>query len=315
MYYENRNFSINKLLLMKQQIMCICRNEYDYFLNKSNVQGIGFGYKKSMGICTFKQCILVFVSQKIPTNQIPPQDIIPKTYRGIETDVIETGYFASNSLKGKVRPVEGGYSIGPDGRTTLGSVACLVTDGTNKFILSNNHVLADENIVEIGTPILQPAMQDGGKNPRDVVAHLSRYIPLKFKTSTTGPINFSDCAIAKLVNSDIATGKIHGIGFPKGFAFAKVGLKVQKVGRTTGKTTGTIISLGATVTVKYDRGMVLLANQIVTTDMTQGGDSGALLLDEKKAVLGLHASGSEYHSTFNLIDNVLDELNVNIVME
>ncbi|WP_223315471.1 S1 family peptidase [Clostridium botulinum] len=299
--------------MKRRKILYICANEYDFFVNKANVVGVGLGYKTSRGMFTLKECILVFVSEKIPSNDIPYEDLIPATYKGIETDVMETGIFASQSLKGKIRPVVGGCSIGPKGRTTLGTVACLVTDGTDKFILSNNHVLADENIVPIGTPILQPAPEDKGKYPEDVVAHLSKFVPLKFETAKTKPTNFVDCAMAKIVNDTVATGEIKGIGYPKGIGMPKLDENVELVGRTSGKVKGTIISLGSTIEIQYDRGKALLVNQILTTDMSKGGDSGALLLDTNRHALGLLSSGTQAYSTFNLIDNVVDELQVDIV--
>ncbi|CAG7840822.1 hypothetical protein CLOHAE12215_02246 [Clostridium haemolyticum] len=307
-YFQFMNYYIKR-----QKILYFCAKEYNYFLSKANVVGMGLGYKISGGINTLKECILVFVSEKIPYNDIPYEDLIPAIYKGIETDVIQTGVFLAQSLKERIRPVVGGCSIGPKDRTTLGSVACLVTNGTDKFVLSNNHVLADENIVPLGTPILQPAPQDKGKYPTDVIANLTKFIPLKFETNSTKPINFVDCAMAKIVNDSIATGEIKGIGYPKGIGMPKLEQNVQLVGRTSGKRKGNIISLGNTIEVEYDRGKALFVNQILTTDMSQGGDSGALLLNENNYAVGLLACGTQLYSSFNLINNVVDELQVDII--
>jgi hypothetical protein len=51
--------------------------------------------------------------------------------------------------------VPAGISIGHF-RVTAGTLGCLVQDRDgNRFILSNNHVLADENKAEVGDVILQ----------------------------------------------------------------------------------------------------------------------------------------------------------------
>lgn len=47
--------------------------------------------------------------------------------------------------------------------------------------------------------------------------------------------------------------------------------------------------------------------------MSQGGDSGALLLNENNYAVGLLACGTQLYSSFNLINNVVDELQVDII--
>ncbi len=63
------------------------------------------------------------------------------------------------------------------------------------YILSNNHVLADENALPIGSPIFQPGLLDHGDSAKDQIAKLTRFIPI----STTAP-NAVDCAIAEVVS-------------------------------------------------------------------------------------------------------------------
>lgn len=119
--------------------------------------------------------------------------------------------------------------------------------------------------------------------------------------------------MAKIVNDSIATGEIKGIGYPKGIGMPKLEQNVQLVDRTSGKRKGNIISLGNTMEIEYHRGKALFVNQILTKDMSQGGDSGALLLNENNYAVGLLACGTQLYSSFNLINNVVDELQVDII--
>ena len=55
-----------------------------------------------------------------------------------------------------------------------------VTDGTNVYILSNNHVIAGINSANIGDPILQPGDADGGVDPADRIGTLAAYQTIDF---------------------------------------------------------------------------------------------------------------------------------------
>jgi hypothetical protein len=50
-----------------------------------NVTGVGIGEKQG------KAVIKVFVTQKIPQSDLQPQEIVPKSIEGCETDVEEIG--------------------------------------------------------------------------------------------------------------------------------------------------------------------------------------------------------------------------------
>jgi hypothetical protein len=125
--------------------------------------------------------------------------------------------------------------------------------------------------------------------------------------------NEVDCALAKPVDPNMFTGQILGIGQVSGTKAAQLGMKVRKSGRTTGYTEGTINLLNATVSVAYGSKTARFTGQIITSPMSQGGDSGSLIVDgtENKAV-GLLFAGSNLSTIFNPIDRVLAALNVTI---
>src|SRR3712207_7406328 len=62
--------------------------------------------------------------------------------------------------------------------TTLfrsGTLGCLVTDNKDLFVLSNNHVLARMNQIQLNTKIIQPSNEFGGDPKTDIIATLIRY--------------------------------------------------------------------------------------------------------------------------------------------
>ncbi|KEI00215.1 trypsin-like serine protease [Clostridium botulinum] len=308
------NFNNYSSQLLEQKIKCICENEYELFLSKTNVVGIGLGYKTIGGICSYRTCIKVFVSNKISSSNLNFNDLIPKIYKGIETDVVKSGVSIPYALKSKIRPMLCGYSVGPEKYTNTGSIGCLVTDGFSRFLLGNNHVLARSNSLPIGTSIIQPSGKDKGKSKNNVVANLAKVIPIKFNGIIGKQENYGDCAIARLTEKTIASPNIALINMPpRGVRNPHVDQQVKKVGRTTGLNTGKILSINTTYNVSYGMKSALFKNQIITTPMAQEGDSGAVLLDNNNYILGLLLGGSELCSIYNNIHDVLSLLSVAII--
>ncbi len=127
------------------------------------------------------------------------------------------------------------------------------------------------------------------------------------------PSNEVDCALAKPIDPTKFTGEILGIGQVHGTKPAALGMAVRKSGRTTGYTTGTITLLNATVNVAYGNRTARFTGQIITTPMSQGGDSGSLLVDGSSNVaVGLLFAGSDQSTIFNPIDAVLSALQINL---
>lgn len=222
-------------------------------------------------------------------------------------------------LHQRTRPVMGGFSVGHYA-ITAGTIATCCYDLTPFpgvpqafYILSNNHVLADSNSANIGDPILQPGPYDGGQYPRDMIGRLSRFVPIRFMTSTSTPLNYVDAAIAE-VPFHMASREVYWIGHIRELYTApNVGDIVQKTGRTTNFTTGTVQSVNATVDVSFGGGRTArFAQQIITTNMSAGGDSGSLVttLDEK--AVGLLFAGSPYVTVLNNILYVQSLLNIRI---
>lgn len=190
-------------------------------------------------------------------------------------------------------------------------------------ILSNNHVLADENRAKLGGPILQPGVIDGGQNPGDIIGKLTRFE----KLDRLG-VNQVDCAIASLDDTiKFHFKKLQGLGNLAGVgaAFLDAGADVAKIGRTTGLTRGRITAFELdNVVVGYDMGNLRFDYQIEiegadTGPFSQGGDSGSLIVDGNlKAVALLFAGGDQGGTNgqgltyANPIQKVLDTLEMDL---
>ncbi|MFN8527568.1 MAG: hypothetical protein U0670_03040 [Anaerolineae bacterium] len=164
----------------------------DTLLAKNNVVGVGVGYKESNGVLTDEVAVVVLVQTKHPLTALAAGDVIPKQVGGVKTDVIEVGYLqAQQTARDPFRPtIPSGVSIGHY-KITAGTLGTLVKDRRtgDALILSNNHVLANSNDGVIGDAVLQPGPLDGGKQPADVVAHLERFVRLRYtdETDTSQP--------------------------------------------------------------------------------------------------------------------------------
>jgi hypothetical protein len=236
------------------------------------------------------------------------------------------------TLGRRVRPAKGGYSVGHF-KITAGTIATCVYDflpgaavsppaqgigiPSKYYILSNNHVLANSNAASFGDPILQPGPYDGGTDPADRIATLSRFIPITFDPpiSRTLHQNLVDCAIAEGQFHDLDR-EIYWTGPVRAWrrkALIGVGLLVKKTGRTTNFTTGRITAINATVDVGYGGGKVArFKDQVVTTNMSAGGDSGSLVTTLDGVAVGLLFAGSSSAMIANQIENVRSLLRVEV---
>ena len=289
--------------------------EEENILMLPNVVGVGVGKKQVKGKQKDDLCISVYVKEKISPDALPSGAAVPTAFDGVKTDVIEVGEIEAQAYTARIRPAKPGYSMGHF-KITAGTFGCLVRDvcpPCRTYILSNNHVLANSNAASVGDPILQPGRVDGGTYPQDFIARLERFVPIRFNDPDR--YNLVDAALAQPRDQRDVVSSIVAIGTPRGIVEAKPGMKVIKSGRTTQTTTGTVIGVDATIAVGYGAsGVAYFRNQILTTDMSQGGDSGSLLLnrDDAKAT-GLLFAGSSQVTVHNNITNVLMGLGVELI--
>ena len=171
----------------------------------------------------------------------------------------------------------------------------------------------------MGSPIFQPGLLDGGNAATDQIAKLTRFIAIK----PTG-VNKVDCAIAQFR----ATATTNPRPMPRvklGSASpiaAVVGMQVEKTGRTTGYTRGTVFDIEADVNVDYEdkdgnEFTASFEDQIIVTPgaFSASGDSGSLVVDRTSMrATGLLFAGSSTHTIGNHISDVLAKLGVTLVI-
>jgi hypothetical protein len=223
----------------------------------------------------------------------------------ISGTIISTSAFAlpvCNQTETLTRPIQMGVSGGSfkarikSGKSfeccsgTLGSL--VVNKKGVDFILSNNHVLARTNKGGPGDRIVQPGLFDTGctQITADTVAKTSKRNSLSFGPHSA---NHIDAAIAQIVSGDVDTdGDILNIGPISATTDDPPALNqpVQKMGRTTCLTTGTVSAIKVKMGILYQQecnggkgGVANFVKQILVTAtpstiFSLPGDSGSLVV-------------------------------------
>ncbi|WP_455242335.1 hypothetical protein [Petrachloros mirabilis] len=231
------------------------------------------------------------------------------------TTVDPTAYFSN--------PVPIGVSTGnrSDG-CMAGTIGARLN---NSYALSNNHVFARENLGVGGDDILQPGLYDtnciDAANNSNQIGDL-----LQFKAINFSGANTVDAAIADFGTTNRELGcatPSNGYGAPDPLAGGTtlsvdnlLMTPVQKYGRTTSLTKGTIVSINWEGNVGYSTGTASFVDQIVVYSsrgaFVKAGDSGSLVVGQPgpgnaKKPSGLLFAGdsSGRYGIVNRIDNVL----------
>lgn len=324
-------------------------------LKIQNVVGVGIGYREKKGQRTGEKAIIVFVTNKVALQQLAETEIVPRFMQGQRVDVIEIGEVRFLGISAPLieppsggdrlarwRPAPGGISIGHY-RVTAGTLGCAVKDLATgeRFILSNNHVLANSSSgkdgrASAGDPVLQPGSYDGGKPEKDIIARLERFIPLRttlqppncatarFWESLANKIltvlrpcyrvylqraneegNLVDVAMARPLREEDLSSEIMALGLINGTAEAYPGDEVVFSGRTSGVVRGSVIARDVSLFITMEPGKELyFIDQLVTSAVSRPGDSGSLLLDKQNRAVGLLFAGSETVSVCNRLQNV-----------
>lgn len=316
--------------------------EHD-LLEKKNVVGVDIAEKVTGGQKTGELSIVVFVDTKQPLSKVAAKDRVPEVVDGVKTDVQEVqielqAMSAMTQVEDRFSAfidataystLEGGISMGPlrsvhlappdapapGNYVFVGTLGAMVRDRATgaAMALTNFHVACVNNSWSVGDRMVQQSLVDGG-SAAGQFGSLSR-------------ATLSDQVDGAVVTVDATkpwTASVHGVGGVAGHTAATVGTAVQKRGRTTEHTFGSVVSTDLTVSINYgsDVGVHTFHHQIrIDTDTTRStrfsdrGDSGSVILDNNRNVVGLLFGGATDGSmTFaNPIQSVLDELGVDMV--
>jgi len=244
----------------------------------------------------------------------PTPVCIQKTFQGRPIKLGVSG--------GNINDIGGGFCC-------VGTLGSLVTNGVNDYILSNNHVLARQSTAtssaSTGEDIIQPGLADSScvAVADSRVADLSDWEPLVFGKFGSNTV---DAALATVVGGAVdLDGEIVNVGtLSPEIEPPSLNLAVQKMGRTTCLTTGTIAAVSVNVSVGYSKscgavafGTANYTGQIMISSSTfsAGGDSGSLIVTREACprAVGLLFAGSSTTTIANPIGAVLDALQVSMV--
>lgn len=213
----------------------------------------------------------------------------------------------------RARPLLPGASLGRAGGPagSLGAVVRIASE--RRGVLGSAHVLA------AGTgPVLQPAPEDGGRDPADRVAVLSRAV-----AACPQRRNRLDAAVAELVEgTPHRGGELPGLGRISGVGAGRLetGTRVFKVGRTTRLTRGRVGAFEVDdLAVCRRAGAAVFDGQIEIrpwgdAPFSLPGDSGALVVDEARRAVGMLFAGNALDASFaHPLGRVLERLGVTLV--
>lgn len=208
------------------------------------------------------------------------------------------------------RPAPGGISVGHP-LITAGTLSCYLWVGGKAYLVSNAHVIADFGRARIGDEVIQPASFDNGQPPEDTIGHLSFFVPYRLDAP-----NKVDFALAEAIPEhvdDSILGLEPGPAVLEVFpAEAHIGQEVVKSGRSSGLTSGVVLSTDATVDVTgFPQGTLTFVDCLVVIGISQGGDSGsAVLALADGGLLGLLFAGDAEKGVYiaGKIGNMIEAL-------
>lgn len=302
-----------------KNVMAVQDRYTEVLLSRPDVVGTATGLTEDG-----RPAVIVFTRKKAMMG------MIPDNLEGVPVAERITGEFAAmtcppgatdptNPKAAFTKPVPIGVSTGNATATdwATGTISARVKDASGSvYALSNNHVYALENTASTGSQVLQPGLYDTNGVPGTVIGTLTTYVPIGFKRNIK---NYVDAALAASSTANLCNyTPLNGYGQPSSTAVtASLSQSaVQKYGRTTGLTTGTINGINATITVNYGNGRnATFYNQITVTSPSAfilPGDSGSLLVTNNSSdnPVGLLFAGNSAGTmaVANQIGEVLREL-------
>ena len=262
------------------------------------------------------QCLRVYLSRKLPQDQLKAEELVPSAVEGMETDCVVIGEVSiATLLPMQVPPtlynarwaeLISGISVG-HGTITAGTLGCFVIKDSQDYILTNWHV-AVGSTGQVGDVIYQPGPSDirqvYGEEPSE--KYLAGVLAA-FDQPTSGGVDAALVKPTRAYNPDmfvspVGVGGVHPLRL-SGFKDPTVNMGVIKEGRTTGLTRGTVVDTQATISVNYGGsiGNLTFSGLIVIQGKNQaylaGGDSGSVTREdagqpERQAAVGLNFAGS-----------------------
>jgi hypothetical protein len=321
--YKDKNVSEDIL------IEAIEENEA-YWKRKYNVIEISAGKKKINGIQTNINCIVFKPIEKLDAKSEEfvsiPEAITYTASDGvtykIPTDVLPTKSLIKASLKvnkdercDRIMSKKPGCSVSRLSSNATGTIGLKAFKNGNPYIVSCYHVLCapelNNGIFEFDllrpkadTSIISPSLEDNGNN-NSVIA----------KVAEGKLTHYLDCAIAILINDSKVSKEICRFNEAPTktmvitLAHAGARSKVHMSGRTSEYQSSEITCSYTSADITYEingRNYVQTINGLIcTTSMSDGGDSGAPVVDDDCNLIGIVVASSQSNTYIIPISRIL----------
>lgn len=316
------------------------------------VARVGFGLKEARGEVLPMWAYRVYVQRKRPRSELSSEEMIPAEIDGVKTDVHVYTHVQHHTKTPSIAPGDEIQRWLPNNPQDAGTLGLIVRKGSDRHILTCQHVLIDNALLlngnaDVYDPHRKSCADIQCNNPVATVIP-NQGVHQNYTYAADGKIYWVDATIA-MINAGVdSNNAIAGIGaldqgirdlstLPlSGSAPASI-VTVQKVGRSTGLTQGVVVQLFSVVSgdtvwdirIKPSPGYAYSANfelaagvdpatvtdsfdgdpnltVTATLDTSSGknvirlsghvfslpGDSGAVVVDNQRKIVGLLHAGS-----------------------
>ena len=266
---------------------------------EGTVLGYGIGLRQTAGRHDGERCLKVFVSQKRPSRSLgapapafltlPASDIrIPIDVEALPPLLPHGGHLPAGAPGADRNAVKADRPMAPWG--SYGYLMRHRFDGRT-YILGSGHVLAGGSQPQIGDRVM---ISDGTGSGRPAAQLVAWSTPVP---SDAGYPNTVDAALAEIVRPD-AAARLAG-RLPNGIsADIRSGMNLHLSGAASGQQRATVVCERATLAFQTElpglgRRRVGFRDQAFCSAVTQPGDSGGSLLNDRGRAVGLHSWGSD----------------------
>jgi hypothetical protein len=304
-----------------------CRRHARWW-DQRGVIGVAVGPKHTAGRRA-GLAVVVLVRRKLVGRKLRPGQRVPRTLdarslgmgKALPTDVRAVGVGRLESLFSAERPAHPGFNVGNELEGS-GTITCLLRARTGGALLalSCTHVIGRFGDAGAGEVVMVPSRDEAegmGVLGRAPIGVLERVLPLgRSFADGLGNVDAATFRPGRPADVDAALALV-GVR-PTGVCDdVSVGMKVHKVGATSGLTFGEVTAIHATIGLGYPTpsgGMatVWFSDAIGISQFTRPGDSGALVLDEQDRAVGLHIGSLDDSSICLPIQRVLDALDCDL---
>ena len=283
-------------------------------------------YPNTIGYSVEDKILVVFVEKKLDEEELRKDELIPKVFCGLQTDVVEMD-IPEPIHRSKHSPLVGGISIGPQSRRIAGTLGLVVKGrskinmiGDNKYIFPDEfyqrhnyfiNEFLDKEEKEIRFGLTNEHVADEGKvvQPSRIDARSVREIGT---VVSIGDIDeqLLDFSVIRLNEDEDILESVHGLEWSGKYRVGRPsrGERLYKSGRTTSVTNSRVTSNRISTVVNFNRGRILMKDLVAVNnqdDFTRPGDSGSSILDEDGNLVGFGFASNSIWSFYIPMDSIL----------